>query len=386
MIPPSLLLLLFSLLIDYVPAQQELVFQIRNPIMIPRKGEAIVVRWETVRGALPSAQPTTIGVHDLTTGAEVACQAVDLDQDGTPDELVFHADVSGGETKSFALRMENQPRAPLAPLTDARFMTPREDLAWENDRVAFRMYGPALAKEVGNGIDVWTKRVRSLIVEKWYKGDESKTASYHIDHGEGADFFSVGWTLGCGGSSLWTGDSLIQPGVFVSSRVIAAGPLRAVFELKYNAVRYGKEMVSEVKRITLDAGQNLNKIEVTYKGESGSVAFAAGIVKRPNVKSTVSKSNKWAALYGLTTANAADGFLGTGVILTGSAFKEIREDSLHVLMIGSATIDRPVVYYSGAGWTRSGDFAGKKDWEVYLEQFARRLERPVEIIVKTGKK
>jgi len=386
MTPPSLLLLLFSLLIDCVPAQQELVFQIRNPIEIDRKDEVIVVRWETIRSALPSAEPTLISLRDLATGAEVPCQAVDLDQDGTPDELVFHADLKAGESRSFVLGAADQPQAPLASLTDARFMIPREDLAWENDRIAFRMYGPALSKEVGNGIDVWTKRVRSLIVEKWYKADESKTASYHVDHGEGADFFSVGWTLGCGGSSLWTGDSLVQPGAFASYRIIAAGPLRAVFELNYKAVRCGREMISEVKRITLDAGQNLNKIEVTYKGGSGSMAFAAGIVKRPNVESTVSKSNKWAALYGPTTANASDGFLGTGVILPGSAFKEIREDSLHVLMIGSATIDRPVVYYSGAGWTRSGDFASKKDWEEYLDQFARRLEQPVEIVLKERKK
>ncbi len=375
-----------SLFFDYSSAQQEFLFQVRNPITIPRKDEVIVVQWATVHAGLPSAQAGMISLRDRATGADIAFQEVDLDQNGSTDELVFHTDLKGGETKSFALRVENQPRPPLAPLTDAGFMIPREDLAWENDRIAFRMYGPALSKEVGNGIDVWTKRVRSLVVEKWYKGDESKTASYHVDHGEGADFFSVGRTLGCGGSSLWTGDSLLQPGVFTSYRIVAKGPLRTVFELEYSGVRYGKEMISEVKRITLDAGQNLNKIEVTYKGSLGTAAFAAGIVKRPNVESMVSRSGKWASLYGPTTANASDGFLGTGVILPGSDFREIREDSIHVLMIGSASIGRPVVYYAGAGWTRSGDFAGKKEWEEYLDQFASRLEKPLEIVVKTGEK
>ena len=40
----------------------------------------------------------------------------------------------------------------------ARFVPERmDDFAWENDRIGFRVFGPALSlvEETGNGVDVW---------------------------------------------------------------------------------------------------------------------------------------------------------------------------------------------------------------------------------------
>lgn len=82
-------------------------------------------------------------------------------------------------------------RQEFPSLVDARFELPR-DVAWKSDRIAFRIYGPALAADVNNGVDVWVKRVRSLIVDKWYKASaESKKDTYHEDHGEGASISSA---------------------------------------------------------------------------------------------------------------------------------------------------------------------------------------------------
>ena len=68
----------------------------------------------------------------------------------------------------------------------ARFVPKADDdVAWENDRIAFRVYGPSLAKKqkTGSGIDVWVKSTRSLVIDRWYKADD-----YRRDHGEGLDF------------------------------------------------------------------------------------------------------------------------------------------------------------------------------------------------------
>jgi hypothetical protein len=69
-----------------------------------------------------------------------------------------------------------------------------DDVAWENDRIAFRVYGPALEKEqkTGSGIDVWVKSTHQLVIDRWYKSDD-----YRRDHGEGLDFYSVGEGRGC---------------------------------------------------------------------------------------------------------------------------------------------------------------------------------------------
>lgn len=49
------------------------------------------------------------------------------------------------------------------PIAQAKYIPQRmDDIAWENDRIAHRIYCPALAvkKPTGSGIDVWVKLVR----------------------------------------------------------------------------------------------------------------------------------------------------------------------------------------------------------------------------------
>ena len=48
-------------------------------------------------------------------------------------------------------------------IAQAKYIPKRMDeIAWENDRIAHRIYGPALAMKepTGSGIDVWVKSVR----------------------------------------------------------------------------------------------------------------------------------------------------------------------------------------------------------------------------------
>lgn len=364
-------------------AQQKLNLEVTNPRNEARPPELASIAWPQVVSGLPGVQPGTVDLQDAE-GNPVAFQVIDMHSDGNANDLIFPVQLKALESRIFVLRSKGQ-TAERESITDARFVLPRQDFAWENDRIAFRMYGPALSADVDNGIDVWTKRVRYRIVEKWYKANEGNTGkdSYHEDHGEGADFFSVGRSLGCGGSALWRDNALVQPGVFESYKIIATGPVRTTFELNYKPVRYGDRSITEVRRITLDAGQNLNKIEVTYEGESGPLEFAAGIVKRPNVTSARGgKENKWISLYGPVNGDAVNEFLGTAVIVPGSEFKEIREDSTHVLIIGSGSVGQRVTYYSGAGWTRSGDFKSREEWEGYLDSVAGNLEQPLNVRLK----
>ena len=90
----------------------------------------------------------------------------------------------------------------------------KDDFAWENDKIAFRAYGPALRKSKENsGIDCWLKRVNYPIINKWYK-DSAAGKSYHKDHGEGYDPYKVGDSRGCGGTALWLNGHMITSNVF----------------------------------------------------------------------------------------------------------------------------------------------------------------------------
>jgi pectinesterase len=380
-IPLLLCFLWLSSIPEGFARQSDAYIRVRNPLTMDRMREMVIVRWNDVRKLMPRANPATIGVRNGATGKEVAVQAIDMNQDGAVDELIFLADLKAGETKSFVLQEGTYPRTPSGSMTDARFVPPREDLAWENDRIAFRMYGPPLAKEgSNNGIDVWTKRVRSLIVENWYRGEEQRPAiSYHEDHGEGADYFTVGSSLGAGAVALLKDNSLYQPGVFEKHRVIATGPLQAMFELTYKPVVYDGKKITEIMRVTLTAGSNLNKIEVTFLSGSnrGIVTFAAGLVKRKGAITYRDRKNGWTSLWGLTTDSKEVGYLGTGIVMPSATMKEMKEDSVHALIVGRAELGKSFTYYAGAGWTRSGDFATAEDWNNYLSEFAQETRSPL---------
>jgi pectinesterase len=316
------LFLLLCFFIIYTSAKDpRIVVTVTNSLNHDRTNEIIVLPLNELTRFNPILDPAKIYVLEKKTNNDLITQIIDKDKNGTPEELLFRSNFKGNESKQFIIDVSDKNLKAAQSLTDVRFMMPREDIAWENDKNAYRIYGPALAKEVNNGIDVWTKRVRYPIIEKWYRGDEatgSNKISYHEDHGEGADFFNVGQTLGAGSCAIFKNDSLFQPGVFATYKILAIGPLRAMFEVKYKPVRFDGKNILEVKRITLDAGSNLNKIEVTYTSDSlkDMIPFAVGIVKRKGGTSFTDKENRWVSLWGLTNEKEENGSLGTGIVMT----------------------------------------------------------------------
>lgn len=367
---------------------QQIVVAAKNQLNLDRSNEMVVVPWNDLKNIISTLDSANVYVFDVKSNKELVTQVTNEDQSRTPQELIFQSNFKAKETKQFIVRaMDRGPRN-IQSLTDVRFMVPREDIAWENDRIAHRIYGPALAKEVNNGIDVWTKRVRYLIVKKWYKGDEApgtERISYHEDHGEGADFFDVGRTLGAGSCALYRNDSLYQPGVFTGYKILATGPLRAVFEVTFMPVQFDGKSISEVKRISLDAGSNLDKIEVVYTCDSlkrDTVLFAAGLVKRKGTSSFTEKESACAGLWGPTNDKEENGALGTGIVMTQNILKAFKEDNLHVLVLGNAELNKSITYYAGAGWTRSGDFHDAEDWKKYLKEYSLRVMSPLEITLE----
>lgn len=364
--------------------EKQVILRVSNSLNADRPGELVTVKWSILAGKLPTLSAESAAIFAKDGTKPLVSQVIDYDQDGKPDELVFQWSFKAKETKEFVVKQSGGETTQAASLTYAGFMIPREDLAWENDRIAFRVYGPAMAKDVNNGIDVWTKRVRYLIVKKWYKGEEREPKmSYHEDHGEGADYFSVGRTLGVGASSLVKGDSLYQSGVFQKYRIVATGPLVAVFELTYGPVIFEGKKISQVVRISLGAGTNLNKIETTFKSESarGKVPVAAGVVKRKGTLTLTDKNNGWVGLWGLTTDKPEVGYLGTGLVMPKSAVKQIKEDDTHILVLTQAELGKPVTYYSGAGWTLSNDFTTSDSWSSYLTDCAKKIAAPLSVHV-----
>jgi hypothetical protein len=350
---------------------------VSNPSEVSRKSETVEVRITDLLVCDSLLEKGQVRVTEESTGEELVSQRAD-------GYLLFQSDFAPRETKTFLVM-----RAPLEKgiisKVDGYFARPREDYAWENDRIAFRMYGPALAAEVNNGIDVWTKRVRDLIVRKWYAADEKSGTgtSYHVDRGEGADFFAVGKSLGAGGSGIWYKGNLYQPGVFSSYKTLTNGPIRVAFELTYATWDIGGKKFTERERITLDAGQNLNKINVLFTGldPGDSMWVACGLVKRMGVTVRVDTKRGLATLWGSTNDDPVNGWLGTGVVMPSGVVAGAHEDSSQVLMFGRLRAGEPFSYLAGAGWTRSGDFSDGASWGTYIREAAVALTRSLHVAV-----
>lgn len=365
-----------------------LTVQAANPLAIRRDDETVALPWSTVRGALPAATAAQVRVTSAD-GAELPSQPLDADGDGTTDSLLFKADFGPREQRRFAIEAA-APRTPATKRVHVRHDDPRDDIAWENDRIAFRIYGEGLKKTSSamssSGIDVWVKSTRDLIVEKWYgKGHDS----YHVDTGEGADFYDVGETLGNGGTALWRNDSLHRADNFKAWTIVANGPIRAIFELRYDPWSAGPLTVREVKRFIIDAGENVYRQESTFEAVGGGateIPYAIGEVKRPGMVGIMSKAQPWAWLTGwgpVAPKNGGHGEMGTAVLVPAPRVTGWAETKDHYLAITHATSGVPVVHYIGAGWTgtRAGDFRTPQEWWAYLDRTAQRLAAPIKVSV-----
>ena len=369
-------------------AAQSLGITAENPLAVERHDEVIAVPWSDVTRALTNATPARVRASEVG-GSELPSQVIDNDGDGKPDELLVLANFWPKEKKTFAITAE-APAQKVQPRVFIRHDDPRDDVAWESDRIAWRIYGEGLKKTSSamssNGIDVWPKSVHALVVEKWYtKGHDE----YHIDTGEGADFFDVGETLGAGGTAIWKNDTIYRGDNFKAWKIIANGPIRAIFELRYDPWSGGGITVSETKRITIDAGQNLYRAESIFKSGGGSaIPYAIGLVKRPGMRGTESADKKWAWISGwgpVAPKNGGHGELGTAVLIPRATLKDWKETGDHYLAIGTAQSGVPVVHYIGAGWTASGDFPTPQSWWAYLDSFADRLASPIKVTIERAK-
>jgi unsaturated rhamnogalacturonyl hydrolase len=317
-------------------------------------------------------------VRDQASGLPVVCQNMDLGGDGAAQELVFQADFGPGQTRSFTIEA-GQPIA-AAPKVYGRLVPERkDDFAWENDRIAFRMYGRRLEDElVSSGVDIWCKRTRSLVIDRWYQlGD------YHTDHGEGLDCYKVGPLRGCGGTGVFKDGKLYVSRNFTKARILANGPLRFVFELTYEPWEAGGITVAETKRITLDAGHNLNRFECTFSTTPrvGELPVAIGLGRNPGAAAAMKGADGWLRVWEPSDTKTA-GSLGVGVVLAAAGM-EMMEAAGHALAVVTADPGKPVVFHAGAGWEKSGDFPNLKAWDDYLDRCAQCLHAPLRVSLST---
>ncbi|WP_203258501.1 DUF4861 family protein [Hyunsoonleella ulvae] len=333
-----------------------------------------------------------IGVVDVETGNVLVSQLIDEDQDGSADALLFQTDIDANSEKRFKLlQVEASSRPDVKEYCYSRFVPERtDDYAWENNKVAFRTFGPVAQKmkedgvkggTLSSGIDAWLKRVEYPIINKWYKRNDEKLGAYHYDIGEGLDNFHVGVSRGVGGLAAKIDTTYYVSKNFTKWTTIATGPIRTSFILEYANWNANGSPISETKHISLDYGSNLSKFEVEL---SGVETIYAGLTLHEKDGNDTQNTKAGYISY---WEPHGDSELGTAIVVPNGN------------MISSELFDTPVkdwsnlyanikidegkvVYYAGFGWKKAKEFTTEATWNNYLETFAKKANNPLVVTLK----
>jgi len=350
---------------------------IKNPLGMDRSYETVEIDLTAV--GLDMNNSYTI--LDVETGKKLISQEVDTDGDGISNQLLFQPEVKAHSEKIFHIVLsDKKEEQDSVLLCYSRFVPERtDDYAWENNRVAFRTYGPTAQRMVEDGvsggtltsgIDAWLKRVEYPIINAWYHKETETEGTYHEDSGEGLDNFHVGASRGVGGVAVKVDSSYYFSKNFISWKRLYNGPIRTSFVLKYEDWDAQGKTISEEKHISLDYGSNLSRFEVWIQGTD---TLAVGLaLHEKNGKVSAIPEEGWASYW----EPHDDSELGTGIVspkgfMLGYDEYITEETDLSNLYTYIKTEEGKAIYYAGFGWKKSEQFKTAREWETYLKSFAR---------------
>lgn len=370
----GLLLIVFSSA-GIAQKKQELSILVTSPASpINRLPELLSVSWKDILKKYPTIKADSFKVLQ-EDNTELPFQ---LEYKGLAaiQNLLIAVDVPAGKTMK--LRIVAGKPAVVSPKVFGRYVPERkDDFAWENDKIAFRMYGKALegTNENAYGIDVWAKRTDKMILNEWYKSGD-----YHADRGDGLDYYSVGFTLGAGDIAPIVDDKIVFPNNYRNWKIIDNGPLRFTFQLDYEAWDVSGTQVKVSKQFSLDAGSQLNRVAATFsfKKDDGALPVVVGIVKRKEQGAIVSPMDNKGVVGYWEPAHGKDGILGIGTIMLDPQSKTMDTDS-HVQQLAVAKDGKTVVYYTGAAWNKAGTITSAEEWFSYLNRFQSSLKAPLTV-------
>ena len=383
---------------------------VTNPLAMERSNEMVEVSMETVTDRLGLADTAQIVVLNAD-GQQVPYQ---ITYDG---KVIFPAAIAAGSTATYTIQT-GTPEAFDVKACGRCYPERMDDMAWENDLVAFRAYGPALqAKgERGFGYDLFTKyNTTEPMLEAMYAkeldketlakiaelkktdpkaaAELSRERSYHIDHGYGMDCYAVGPTLGAGVAALMVNDTIIYPWCYKNQEILDNGPLRFTVKLEFTPLTVkGDSTVVETRRITLDAGSHVNKTAVSYSNLKETLPIVAGIVLHEPDGAVVADAANGYITYVDPTTGPDNGkiFMGAAVpavvkdaktvLFSEKEKKERNNADGHVLAVSDYEPGSEYVYYWGFAWDKA-DIKTADAWNRYMADFAQKVRNPLTVKV-----
>ena len=393
----SLMMLLALAGSNYCHAQQATIV-VSNPTSTPRT-ELISLCMSEMKAKLGNATPKKGEAYIVKNkrGQQIGSQ---ITHDGY---LLIDASVRPHGSATYYVSI-GKPYQQKVYATGALYKIRKDDIAWENDRCAYRVYGPALQKtgERSFGTDIWVKNTPDTVVYERYikdmignrkNDDETEIlTSFHLDHGNGLDPYRVGATLGLGAPSLMVGKNQVLPYCYKDYRILDNGPLRFTVELTYNPSTVGDmKNVVEHRIISLDKGSNFNKMTVWYDGLTTPTDFATGfpIHEEDTEMKTFAKDYvSYADPTDNVEVNNSQVFVGVlfpeGIDHTYYQLFDKKHDGAtgHALGLKRGLKNQEKYsYYFGAAWSKY-DVRNYAEWQIRIKDYLDALKNPLQVEVK----
>ena len=417
-------LLLLTQCITGVMAQVTII--VSNPSMVQRQ-ELIKVDVADIYRDLDICQGEPFVVSQvIDRGINGTAKYREVDFQVTYDgKLLIDASVQPGRTTEYVvergvprrmLAFETLPQRTAAGgwgvgkvWTEGRLYPERlDDIAWENDRGAYRVYGPAFQRNgsIGYGPDVWVKNTPELVVARrfsmdidikptqrqlsraGYKAEADQLVddnSFHIDHGLGNDCYAVGATLGCGAPAILSADgNICFPYAWQQYEILDNGPLRFTVSLVFGDTLIEGRRLQEHRTISLDKGSNFNRVEVWYEDLSSGkrhdkpLTVCAGFpLHSPNEPTVVLGKDfiQYADPTDNPTANAFELYVGC---LFPDGGVSIRTDFGHAIAVTKLRVDQHWIYYAGSAWSKY-DVRNQLEWQCRINTTLEALKHPLNV-------
>lgn len=371
-----------------------------------QRQELVEVDAKAVREKLGIADGTPFKVFNALR-QEVAYQ---LTYDG---KLLIDASVRPKGFARFTV-VPGQPRPMKTVVCGRQYPERVDDIAWENDRGAYRLYGPALQrnKERAFGNDVWVKNTPDLVVEQRYNLELSNHAAvealrkagntaaadsleelttYHFDHGYGLDCYKVGPSLGCGAPALMDGNQIVFPYCYTQYEILDNGPLRFTVSLTYETKEFHGEQVTEHRLLSLDKGSNFNRQTVWYEGVTKPIDVASGVVIHNEDTTSVYMEHPFVAYADPTDNPAGQNFqIYVGVVFPYDQVQTLRVPNEgaangingHALAVRRGVQPgQRVTYYWGSAWSKY-DCTNFLQWLMRIAELQENLRNPLVVMVE----
>ena len=355
---------------------------VTNDSELSRENETVELCFNALQKADKSLTAENVVVYDMA-GTQIPSQ-VYTEADGTV-KLLFQATVDAGAAAKYVVKAGEREEYPVKAYS--RHVPERmDDYAYENNKVAGRIYGPALEFPRTFGSDIWLKCTERLVIDDWFK-----KMDYHHNYGEGMDCYKVGGTLGGGALVPYSaGETFVIGDNWASFQHICDGPIRTKAEFTYNAFDVNGVKYSASRVIELDANSHFVKSVTAFHPvghEADSLDLVLGAIQHEVLERH--NDENWIAFTEVasdTKQPEIDGNISVALVydaaeLGDNPIKAVGDIAGHAAIITREATDKPIAVWTGSGWSQGG-IDSPEAWTVMVGDFAYAQANPLKVEVQ----